>query len=271
MDTAGIDSTREPRELASIASGVSLWWCELDYPSAAIAALAASLSPAEHARAARFGTDALRERWIAGRATLRRVLGHALRVPAADVPIVRGPRGRPELGAADAELDFNISHTGGVAVIGLLRTSKRSRRIGVDVERVTRELGYDRLARKFLTDAERAAIERLDPEERRRRFLRFWTCKEAMSKATGDGLLAPFRHIDVDLREGPRLVGGPEPYRPHAWTLVAAPVPQSHFATVALWDLTHPRASDTSSASAATENRPGSQGRLAPRGAQIAP
>ncbi len=125
MNTVGIDLGREPRELASIADDVSLWWCELDHASAAIAGLAATLSRAEHARAARFGTDALRERWIAGRASLRRVLGRVLGVPAAAVPIARGRRGRPQLGGIDAGLDFNVSHTGGVALIGLRRTSGR--------------------------------------------------------------------------------------------------------------------------------------------------
>ena len=57
-----------------------------------------------------------------------------------------------------------------------------------------------------------------------------------MSKATGDGLLAPFRRIDIDLQAAPRLVDGPAPYRPPAWTLLAAPVSDDHFATVALWD-----------------------------------
>jgi 4'-phosphopantetheinyl transferase len=239
MSTADIDLGPEPRELAQVADGVSLWWCELDRTHAAVATLAATLSPAEHARAARFGTDALRERWIAGRASLRKVLGLALRTSPAEVPIVRGPRGRPQLGSVDAGLDFNISHTGGVALIGVLRTNGRSERIGVDVERVARALGSDRLARKFLTDAERAAISGLEPDDRRRAFLRYWTCKEALSKATGDGLLAPFRHIEVDLGAAPRLVGGPLPYRPPAWTLFAAPVPETHFATIALWDFTH--------------------------------
>ena len=227
-----------PRELARVADDVSLWWCELDLPAAEIERRAATLAPAERARAARFGTDALRARWIAGRASLRMVLGLALRTPPAAVPIARGRRGRPELPGADIGLDFNVSHTGSVALIGLLRTAGRNARIGVDVERADRTVGSDRLARKFLTPAEQAAIADLAPDDRRRRFLRYWTCKEAMSKATGDGLLAPFRHIDVDLSAAPRLVGGPAPYRPAAWTLVAAPVPAEHFATVALWDRT---------------------------------
>ena len=235
MNTVGSDPGREPRELASVADDVSLWWCELDHASAAIADLAVTLSPAEHARAARFGTDALRERWIAGRASLRRVLGLVLGVPPAAVPIARGRRGRPQLAGPDAALDFNVSHTGGVALIGVRRISGRAARIGVDVERADRVLGSDRLARKFLTSSERATVEDLEPDERRRAFLRYWTCKEAMSKATGDGLIAPFRHLEVDLQTGPRLVAGPAPYRPDAWTLVAAPVPEGYFATVALW------------------------------------
>ena len=83
------------------------------------------------------------------------MLGLALRIPPAAVPIARGRRGRPELAGTDIGLDFNVSHTGSVALIGVLRTSGRNARIGVDVERVDREVGSDRLARKFLTPAER--------------------------------------------------------------------------------------------------------------------
>lgn len=226
----------EPRELARIAADVSLWWCDLALSPADVEPLAAILSPNEHARAARFGTEALRVRWIAGRVSLRRILGLALGISPADIPIARGPRGRPELSGIDGGLDFNVSHTGSVALIGLVHTQRRPVRIGVDVERADRTLGSERLARKFLTATERAAIAFLDPDERRRRFLRHWTCKEAMSKATGDGLLAPFRHIDIELHPAPHLVDGPAPYRPAAWTLLAAPVPDDHFATVALWD-----------------------------------
>ena len=229
-----MSSGQAPRELPRVTERVSLWWCELDRPAAEIERMAALLAPAEHARAARFRTDALRARWIAGRASLRIVLGLALHTPPAAVPIVRGARGRPQITGAD--IDFNISHTENVALIGLLRTEGRNARIGVDIERAAREVGSDRLARKFLTPAERAAIVDLEPADRRRRFLQYWTCKEAMSKATGDGLLAPFRHIDVDLAGMPRLVDGPAPYRPPAWRLIAAPVPADHFATVALWD-----------------------------------
>jgi 4'-phosphopantetheinyl transferase len=226
----------EPRELPCVAPHVSLFWCDLALAPADVERVAGALSAEERARATRFGTDALRARWIAGRVSLREILGSALAIAAPDVPLARGMRGRPELKGFDRELDFNVSHTGAVALIALLRTEGRPVRIGVDIERKDRPVGSDRLARKFLTSAERASIAPATPDEHHRRFLRYWTCKEAMSKATGDGLVAPFRQIDIELDPLPRLIDGPAPYRPPAWTLLAAPVPDDHFATIALWE-----------------------------------
>lgn len=75
----------------------------------------------------------------------------------------------------------------------------------------------------------------LDEAARRRRFLQLWTCKEAMSKATGDALTAPFRDIDVTVDDGPRLIAGPPPYLADRWRLISAAVPSELIATVALW------------------------------------
>jgi len=224
-----------PHEIAPVAPGIALWWCALERTPDQIAALAAWLSPAETARAARFGTQTLRHQWIAGRTTLRQLLGAALGIGPADVPIRRGPRGRPELAVADAGLDFNVSHTGGVALIAIARGLPPATRIGVDIERIDREVGADRLARKFLTARERETLAPLATDERRQRFLRYWTCKEAMSKATGDGLAAPFRQLDVELSDALRLIDGPPPYLPRCWSLRRADVPAGLLATVAIW------------------------------------
>lgn len=172
----------------------------------------------------------LQARYVVGRTALRTVLAGALGVAPRDVPIERGARGRPRL-AGDAHLDFNVSHTAGVAFIGVTNTG----RIGVDVERRDRPINVDGIARKFLTETERADIASMDADAARRAVLTLWTCKEAMSKATGDALSAPFARIDVDRRDGRRLRDGPDPYHPGDWTLYAAEVPSDHIATVALW------------------------------------
>ena len=224
-----------PVAVASVAPGIRLWWCELARTPAEIAETSALLSAAERMRAQRFGTEELRARWIAGRGALRVVLGDELAITPAEVDIRRGPRGRPELADRSAGIDFNVSHTRGVALIGIARGLSLDTRIGVDIERIDREVGVDRLARKFLTANERASLAHLDLRQRRERFVRYWTCKEAMSKATGDGLIAPFGRLAVALSDPPKLLDGPPPYVAAHWKLHHAAVPPAWIATIALW------------------------------------
>ncbi|MGH8800811.1 MAG: 4'-phosphopantetheinyl transferase family protein, partial [Casimicrobiaceae bacterium] len=184
-------------------------------------------------------------RYIVGRASLRSVLGVAIGMRPASVPIVSGERGRPRLadgghagtgasspgGAGVPRLDFNISHTAGVAMIGVAS----GMRIGVDIERRDRAINAAGIARKFLSAAERADLATLSADAARQRILALWTCKEAMSKATGDALSAPFAAMSVGLAGGPRLDDGPAPYVSARWELCSASAPADYFATVALW------------------------------------
>ena len=161
---------------------------------------------------------------------LRLLLGRVLSMEPAAVPIVRGMRGRPQLGTA-SDIDFNVSHTQKIALIGIAR----GMRIGIDVEHIDRNVNADGLSRKFLTSAERATCEPLGADLRRQRFLHYWTCKEALSKATGEGLSAPFRQLEIELNDVIRLVAGPTPYTPAHWRLRAAEVPPGFFGTLAIW------------------------------------
>lgn len=223
--------------------GVALWWCSLDSPEQSQGAFEALLSDAERVRAARFGTGALRERYVAGRAALRRVLGATLGLAPEAVPIVRGERGRPRLGdaagAGAGALDFNISHSAGAAMIGIASGARiggaSDVRIGVDIERRDRAVNVAGLARKFMSAQERAHFGALDADAVRARIVQLWTCKEAMSKATGDALSAPFAALTVGVADGLRLCDGPAPYLPARWELRSAAAPEAFFATVALW------------------------------------
>ncbi len=238
IDRAGNSTSRSaaiPAPLTSPIVGVALWWSALAPQPQDLARFATWLSAEEHARAARFGTEALRDKYVAGRASLRLVLGDALGIAPTEVRIRRGRRGRPVLANTGAALDFNVSHTRGGAVFGVATGLDPNVRIGVDVEREDRTLAADGLARKFLSGDEQTTLQGIDADERRRRFLRYWTCKEAMSKATGDGLIAPFARIGVEI-DGPlRLVEGPAPYSPQAWRLAALAVPHGFIATLATW------------------------------------
>jgi 4'-phosphopantetheinyl transferase len=216
--------------LPAAASGVRLWWCDLTPTAALLEVYGGTLSISERARAARFGTLQLRDRYVMGRGSLRQLLGGVLGYKPAAVPIVRGIRGRPQL-AGIPSLDFNVSHTAAVALIGVAEDV----RIGVDVEARNRGINQTGIARKFLTDRERDELATLDNDARRLRVLTLWTCKEAMSKATGDALSAPFDCMHVDIDGTLTLRGGPAPYDPARWSLHRAAAPDGYAATIAIW------------------------------------
>jgi 4'-phosphopantetheinyl transferase len=215
--------------LAAPAPGVEVWCCELTRSAGDVAAMARTLSEAERERAARFGTVELRDRYVVGRATLRVILGATLALDPARVGLVRGHRGRPEV--EGGALDFNVSHTRGTGLFAVTRTG----RVGVDIEHGDRALNVDGVARKFMSPREQGMLAGLAGDARRRALLRLWTCKEAMSKATGDALSAPFRNLDVALEPALALDGGPPPYIPARFRLHAVDVPGAYLATVALW------------------------------------
>ena len=233
LDENRLEGNRGPRiqSIPSPIAQVQLWWCDLRPSADALQAFEATLSDAERARAHRFGHVRLRERYIMGRGMLRQILGTALGSSAPSIVIVRGERGRPQL-AGQPALDFNVTHTHEVAMIA----TARGVRVGVDVERLDRQVNTAGIARKFLADDERANLATLDAEDARRRVLTLWTCKEAMSKATGDALSAPFAAMSVDIAEGPRLERGSGKYAPEQWSLYRAAAPADYVATVALWD-----------------------------------
>jgi len=85
----------------------------------------------------------------------------------------------------EAEVDFNLSHSGAWAICALSRDTS----LGVDVEAVL-PLELDSL-RHWLTEAEWAAVQGKDGL---RRFYEYWTCKESVMKAEGQGLsLSPMQ------------------------------------------------------------------------------
>jgi 4'-phosphopantetheinyl transferase len=206
-----------------------IWYCDLVRSAGDVAAMERTLSGTERARASRFGRPDLRDRYVVGRATLRAILGAALDLDPARVALVRGHRGRPEV--EGGALDFNVSHTRGTALFAVTRTG----RAGVDVEHRDRTLNVDGIARKFMSSREQAMLAQLDREARRRALLRLWTCKEAMSKATGDALSAPFARMDVAIDPSLALLEGPPPYDAGRFGLHAVRMPGDYFATVALW------------------------------------
>jgi 4'-phosphopantetheinyl transferase len=189
---------------------VDLWRVDLAAPQGEPELLDA----AERARAERFLVDSPRRQFARARAALRRVLGRALGVAPLDVRFEIGPHGRPSLArdahaaAVAAGVDFNLSHSGTMALIGVAFPGAGSGpgsdagavfQLGVDVEEERANRPLDRLAERFFAPPEVEQYRALDASERVAAFYCGWTRKEAYLKAWGTGLTFSSRRFVVDL------------------------------------------------------------------------
>jgi 4'-phosphopantetheinyl transferase len=138
-------------------------------------------------RESRFVHERDRSTYRLARALTRSVLARYVDADPLCLVFARSPHGRPSiLHPGRSDLDFSISHTPGIAL--LLVASGRI--VGVDVEKVTRSPAIGAVSRMFAS-SELADLQARSGEDRRRRFLQYWTLKESYAKARGGGLSLP--------------------------------------------------------------------------------
>ncbi|MGE0158269.1 MAG: 4'-phosphopantetheinyl transferase superfamily protein [Gemmatimonadales bacterium] len=121
---------------------------------------------------------------------------------AAEITFEVDPRGRPLLSGESAAggTQFNVSHSGDWALIGLARR----RRIGVDLETIRAIPELLSIAEGNFTEPERRALAAVEGEARARFFHWLWTRKEACLKAEGSGLSGGLDRFEV-LRGEPEV------------------------------------------------------------------
>lgn len=191
-----------PLELLPLTADV--WLVPLDWHNG----VAAWLDEVERARCARFATPQLQRRFSVSHTALRQILGRYLNAHPADVVLESAPcfhcnrpHGKPRL--ASRFLEFNLSHSGNQAAVGLARTA-----IGVDIECNDGIIDStdDTLVEQLLQPHERRAFEAQASGAQRAWLLRRWTQREALAKAIGSGLTVELTHLHVpDDRAGVRL------------------------------------------------------------------
>jgi 4'-phosphopantetheinyl transferase len=190
--------------------------------------VAASLSEAEHAAAARFRRTEDQIRYVAAHVLLREALAeasgaspHEIRFDRAPCPRCGGPHGRPVL-AEGAGPAFSLSHSRRRVLVALCDAP-----VGVDVEHVaavTRPGALDDLV-AVVHPAERAALAALPAPRREVGLLRCWVRKEAYLKGTGEGLGDGVDSV---------LVGVDDLVHPPGWRLADLPVEPEYLAAVAI-------------------------------------
>lgn len=187
-----LDAWTRASRVPPLADGeVHVWRIVLGDLHADVPRLRAWLSADEIERADRFKFDRHRVDFVAGRAAMRLLLGAYFDATPATLHFSYGERGKPSLPA----LDFNLSHSGGLALLAVAR----SRAVGVDVEQVRPEVDTEGIARRFFSAVEVEALLGLPEPERVDAFFRCWTRKEAYIKACGEGLWLALDKFDVTL------------------------------------------------------------------------
>jgi 4'-phosphopantetheinyl transferase len=187
-----------PARPEATAAEVHVWCAALDPPAPHVERAAALLSADEQARAARFRAARDRRRYTIARGMLRAILGKYLATDPGGLEFAYGPRGKPELAGAGQDVQFNLSHSGELALCAVTR----GRRVGVDLEQVRPLENAGPIARRFFAPAEVAAFEHLPEAAKLEGFFNCWTRKEAYIKALGDGLAAPLDQFTVSLIPG---------------------------------------------------------------------
>ena len=177
---------------------VHLWRIDLISVAAGEERWQPILSPDERARAARFHFSKDRQRFIATRALLRTILARYVGSDPAALMFRYSEKDKPSLNLTGNLIEFNVSHSGGAALLAFAR----GRALGVDVEQIRENFDPETLAQRFFSVHEQRQLAALAPAEKHHGFFRCWTRKEAYIKATGSGLSLPLGEFDVSLRSG---------------------------------------------------------------------
>jgi 4'-phosphopantetheinyl transferase len=170
------------------------------------------------------------DRFLVGRATLRRELGRRLDMQPQDVPLELGEHSKPFVAGGP---HVNVSHSGDVVLVAVSSGAP----VGVDVERIdpraARELEHANVFAARETDE----LAQLPDALRVNAFFHIWTAREAIMKLAGAGFDLPRDSfsVSVDPRLPPRLTSTQAPLAPDMpRSLVSLDVPDGYVAALAV-------------------------------------
>jgi 4'-phosphopantetheinyl transferase len=154
----------------------------------------AVLSADELQRADRFHFPIHRRRYIAARGMLRHLLADYLDVLPSEIAFLYSHYKKPYL--AETDLQFNISHSHEMVVFAFTQKFP----LGIDIEKIEPTF-KDSVAERYFSEAEYAQLIGLPEPQQIPAFYWIWSRKEALVKATGQGLHFPLKSFSVSLQQ----------------------------------------------------------------------
>jgi len=164
-------------------SHIHLWRLDLESTAERILYLREDLTAEEIQRADRFIRPEHQARFALVRGTLRHLLGLYTGGAPEALNLGENEFGKPALSDFPS-VQFNVSHTEGVALIGV----NIDQPIGVDVEYRKSRVAWKKIVQRFFTPDEIEQLFALEARAGLDGFYRLWTLKEAYMKARGHGL-----------------------------------------------------------------------------------
>jgi 4'-phosphopantetheinyl transferase len=170
------------------------------------AEFSALLSQEELTRAHQYIFDTDRIKSVISRGLTRKLIASYLNIPPDLLRFAYGPFGKPALPHEmnPEDLVFNVSHSGDQYLLAVSRRNE----IGVDIEKIRPVPQMRDIIHRDAAHSERVEFSRLTEEEKTAGFFRWWTRKEALIKATGDGASAALPEFEtgVTTRNDPTRV-----------------------------------------------------------------
>jgi 4'-phosphopantetheinyl transferase len=179
---------------------VHVWYASIDRTQAEISEFERFLSPEETNRARRFRKVSDRERYLVRQGILRGLLSRYLSCAPNEVEIHRDVNGKPYLSARmnPYNLQFSESDSDNMAAFAFGSPS----RLGVDIEKIREFPDMLEIVEQHFTRREKHDVLSCPEDQRLILFYRFWTRKEAVLKAHGEGLLKALNSVDVAAGQG---------------------------------------------------------------------
>jgi 4'-phosphopantetheinyl transferase len=180
-----------------------VWWAR---PQDVQPAHDALLGQPDLARRSRLRRESDRQRLTVAAALARVLLGAAAGVPPAQLRIDRTcsrcgeQHGKPRVPALPG-VHVSVSHSAGCIAVAVVRGGA----VGIDVEEIGQfdPVELEGLAAGILAPEERAELARQPAHDGAWAFTTYWTRKEALVKATGEGLASALDRIVVSPPSSP--------------------------------------------------------------------
>lgn len=174
---------------------IDIWVAEVDALEVEVEKYERLLSTSEAARSNRFHFARDRNRYVARHGVLRHLLAAYMRCKPEHIEIDSDSKGKPQVlnRAPEIDLQFSMSHSSGLVVLAF----GQSIRIGIDIEKIRAFPELRGVVGRNYTPAEIREIDSSPVSARLEVFFQLWARKEAILKASGDGLSLDLRCVNV--------------------------------------------------------------------------